>query len=387
MLSIADARRQARARLPRFVFDYVDGGAEDERCLQRNLDAWSHCHLVPTYLRDTSQLDLRVEVFGSHWRAPLGVAPVGFCGLVRPGGDVMLARAAAARGVPFVLSTASNDRLETVREAALAVAPDAVQWLQLYVMSDRAIAEQMVRRAAAAGYQALVLTVDVPVSGWRERDLRNGFKLPFRPGLRTLLDLLSRPRWSCAMARHGAPGFVNLAEAVDGQASAQLQAALLARAMDRGLVWEHLAWLRRLWPGPLLLKGLLHPDDARRARDHGIDGVIVSNHGGRQLDAAPATAMVLPRIVDAVAGRLPVFVDSGVRRGSDIAKALALGATAVFAGRAPVWGLAAAGQAGAEAALGLLAGELERTMTLIGASTVSAVGAHHLLGPEVHPSV
>lgn len=374
MLRTDDFRARARARLPRFVFDYVDGAAEDERCLQRNERDLHELHLVPTCLRDTQRIDLSVEVFGQRWRAPLGIAPVGFAGLIRPQGDVLLARAAASLGMPFVLSTASNARLEAVHGAA----PDAQQWMQLYVMGERSIAEQLVRRAERAGFGALVLTVDVPVSGQRERDVRNGFKLPFRPGLRTVADLASHPGWSLAMARSGSPSFVNLSEHDGGGDSAQLQAALLARAMDRGLVWDSLTWLRGMWRGPLLLKGVLHRDDAARALRHGVDGLIVSNHGGRQLDAAPSTISVLPGVLDAVAGRIPVFIDSGFRRGSDVVKALALGARAVFVGRPPLWGLAANGEAGAAAALKLMADEVERTMILLGAASLGDLRPHHV---------
>lgn len=373
-LRMEDVRKGARQRLPRFVFDYVDGGAEDEACLHGNGSDLAALRLLPNCLKDTTTIDTRVEVFGQTWARPLGVAPVGFNGLVRPGGDVLLARAAASQGIPFVLSTASNERLEAVRAAA----PDAVQWMQLYVMSDRAIAEQIVRRAAAAGYGALVLTVDVPVSGMRERDLRNGFRLPFRPGLRTLWDLASHPAWSLGVARAGSPGFVNLSESTDGAASAQLQAALLARAMDRSLVWDSLAWLRRLWAGPLLLKGVLRADDAARALRAGVDGLIVSNHGGRQLDAAPSTISVLQGIVQSVEDRIPVFIDSGFRRGSDVVKALSLGARGVFVGRPAVWGLAAKGEAGAREALGLIGTEIERTLTLMGAAGIHDLGPDHV---------
>lgn len=383
MLCIDDYRRAARRSLPRFVADYVDGGADDEQCLDRNEQALQACQLVPCVLRDTREVDLSIEVFGRRWKQPLGIAPVGFTGLVRPNGDVLMARAAAARGVPFVLSTASNARLEAVRAAA----PDAELWMQLYVMGDRSIAEQLVRRARREGYRALVLTVDVPVSGYRRRDVRNGFKLPWKPGLSTIADLALHPRWSLSAAMAGAPGFVNLVEDPDAPASPQVQAALLARAMDRSLGWDSLAWLRSLWDGPLLLKGVLSADDARRASQDGIDGLIVSNHGGRQLDAAPATVSVLPRIVDTVGGKLPVFVDSGFRRGSDVAKALALGATAAFTGRAALWGLAAAAEAGVSEVLGLFATELERTLVLTGQPKASGLGRHHLhpLDPTGNP--
>lgn len=379
-LNANDHRRHARRRLPRFVFDYVDGGAETEDCLRRNEADLAALHLVPTALRDTRHADPGITVFGRRWAAPLGVAPVGFSGLVRPHGDTLLACAAAATGVPHVLSTPSNDRLEAVREAALRRDPEALQWMQLYVMGDRAIAEQLVRRARAAGYSALVLTVDAAVSGYRERDVRNGFRLPFRFTPSTLLDLALHPRWSLAMAMQGrSPSFVNLAEADDGATSPQLQAALLSRTMDRTLAWEHLAWLRRLWDGPLLVKGLLHPGDAALAVRHGADGIVVSNHGGRQLDAAPSTISVLPRMVDAVAGRIPVFVDGGFRRGSDVVKALAAGATAAFVGRAAVWGMACDGEAGARGVLAGLVDDIARTLVLLGADRVDEVAPHHLL--------
>lgn len=372
LLNVADFRQQARRRLPRFVFDYVDGGAEDEACMARNQRAIRELCLVPKVLRDTSRIETSIQVFGQTWRAPFAVAPMGLNGLVRPRGDLMIARAAAGAGVPFVLSTAANARLEEVAEQA-----GTPPWLQLYVMSDRGMAEQLLRRARRVGCGALVLTVDVPVSGFRERDVRNGFKLPFRPTLGTLLDLCSHPGWLLQVARHGAPSFVNLSETAGG-GSAQQQAALLSRAMDRHLVWDSLAWLRGLWSGPLLIKGLLHPDDAARAAKLGVDGLIVSNHGGRQFDAAPATLDMLPRVVDAVEDRLPVFVDSGFRRGSDAAKALASGARAVFLGRPLLYGLAAGGETGAAAVLQLLHEELVRSMTLIGASCVADLGPGHI---------
>lgn len=375
LLRSNDFRRRAQKRLPRFVFDYVDGGAEDERCLGRNQAALEAITLVPRVLRDTRVVQTSTDVFGKTWSLPLGIAPIGFAGLVRPQGDVLMARAAAAHGVPFVLSTASNSRLEAVREAA----PHGVLWMQLYVMSDRAIAQQILRRARAANFDALVLTVDVPVSGMRERDARNGFKLPFRPRLSTALDLISHPLWSLAAARSGAPAFANLVEDPDAPASPQVQAALLARSMDRSLTWDSLAWLRRHWEGPLLVKGVLSAADAREAVGHGVDGLIVSNHGGRQLDVAPATIAALPRIVDAVDGRLPVFVDGGFRRGSDVAKAVALGARGVFMGRAPIWGLAAGGQAGVEDVLALAKSEFERTLILLGATRVADLHGGELL--------
>lgn len=261
MLNVNDWRAAARRTLPRFVYEYVDGAAEDERCLARNRSALDAVSLTPRVLRDTRRIDPKVSLFGQTWAQPFAIAPTGLNGLIRPGGDLMGAAAAQTMGVPFVLSTASNERLEAVREAA----PQAQLWLQLYVMEDRSVAEQLLRRAKAAKFSALVLTVDVPVSGLREKDLRNGFKVPFKPSLPMAIDLMRHPAWSLRQAMGGGPKFVNLVEDTKARMSAQAQAALLARAMDRGLDWYSLSWLRRHWAGPLLVKGVLHPDDARRA--------------------------------------------------------------------------------------------------------------------------
>ncbi|WP_418117395.1 alpha-hydroxy acid oxidase [Variovorax sp. 350MFTsu5.1] len=379
LLNVEDYRRRARSALPRLVFDYIDGGAEDERCMQRNRDALEALPLIPECLRDTSKVDIGIELFGRRWRAPFGIAPIGLAGLVRPRADALLAAAAQAAGVPFVLSTASNTRIEDVRNAA----PDAALWMQLYVMGERAIAERIVRHARNAGFEALVLTVDVPVSGLRERDLRHGFRVPMRLTPGTVLDMARHPAWLLRQAGGGMPQFANLLPDEEDSApvSAQTQAALLSRAMDRTLTWDSLGWLRRLWDGPLLVKGLLGAEDARRALRHGADGIVVSNHGGRQLDAAPATIAALPAMLDAVGGRIPVLLDSGMRRGSDIVKALALGASAALVGRAPVYGLACGGEQGALSVLQLLAQETERTMTLLGASRVGELGRRHV---EMH---
>jgi (S)-mandelate dehydrogenase len=378
-LNVEDYRVRARKNLPKFVFDFLDGAAEDESCLRRNARDIEQIGLLPSCLRDVSKIDTSIELFGATWKLPIGIAPTGFNGLLRPAADVMLARAAARAGIAFTLSTASNERLERVPAEA-----GGINWFQLYVMSDRAIASQMIARAKQAGFSALVLTVDVPVSGHREKDTRNGFKLPFRPGIGTLLNLCTHPRWLARFARSGMPSFVNLSASGNAAASAQAQAALLSRAMDRSMVWDNLAWLRAQWDGPILLKGLLHPEDAKRAVAHGMDGIIVSNHGGRQLDAAPATIQALPAVVAAVAGCIPVLVDSGFRRGSDIVKALALGARAVLIGRPVLYGVAVDGEVGAGAVLDILGAELVRTMTLIGASRIADIHAGHIWRP-IHP--
>ncbi|WP_326526472.1 alpha-hydroxy acid oxidase [Dokdonella sp.] len=280
--------------------------------------------------------------------------------------------------MPFVLSTASNARIEAVAQPN-----SSLNWLQLYVMRERSIAEQMVRRARLAGYGALVLTVDVPVSGYRERDVRNGFRLPFKPSPATLLNLALHPAWLMRFVASGMPAFVNLAEE-EGADTLKLQAALLSREMERSLTWESLAWLRRLWDGPLLIKGILHPGDAAKACSAGVDGLIVSNHGGRQLDGAISSVGALNGVLQAVDGRIPVFADSGFRSGLDVAKALALGAKGVFLGRPLLYGLAAEGAQGATAVLELIATELERAMTLAGAHEVAALNPEILRTAALH---
>ncbi len=368
-ISPDDWRQAARKALPRFVFDYLDGGSEDERGLANNRTQLNALELIPRVLRDNTQVSPATTLLGHEWAFPAAVGPTGLNGLLRPGGDLSLAKAAAGNGIPFILSTASNVRLEAIRQAL----PQANLWLQLYVMEDRGIAEQLLRRASAARFDALVLTVDVPVSGRREKDVRHGFSVPFKPSVGLAWGALTHPAWSLRQLLRGTPKFANLQEDPDVPMSAQAQAALLARSMDRSLQWRDLAWLRQRWQGPILLKGLLHPDDARRAKAEGMDGVIVSNHGGRQLDAAPAPVRQLPAIRSAVGPSFPLLVDGGVRRGTDIARCLSQGADAVLLGRAPLYALAAEGEPGVNQVLGDLHQELIRTMTLMGARSVQEI--------------
>lgn len=367
-VNAADYEREARRALPQFVFDYLGGGAEDEQSLRLNAQDLSAVRLMPRCLTGNAVVNLSIELFGQRWRAPFALAPIGLCGLIRPGGDAMLARAAARAGVPHILSTASNTLLEELHETQ---APQ-LQWLQLYVLSDRSIAERLLARAKAAHFGAVVLTVDVPVSGARERDLRNAFRLPFRVTPRLALDVLSRPGWLLRLARGGAPEFVNLVP-LGGAGNAQAQAALLAREMDRTLDWESLAWVRRHWDGPLVLKGILHPKDALRAKACGVDAIVVSNHGGRQFDGAPSSIRALSGVLNALEGRMPVLVDGGFRRGTDVLKALAMGARGVLLGRAPVYGLAAGGEEGVDAVLMMLRQEIERAATLLGVNAMQQV--------------
>lgn len=377
-LNIQEWRTLARRHLPKFVFDYVDGAAEDGLTIHANRQAFEATQLKPRVLRDTSVIDTSVSVLGRHWRLPFGVAPMGLNGLVRPGGDLALAKAAAAAEVPFVLSTASNERLERVRQAA----PQAELWLQLYVMQDPSITDQLLRRAKVNGFDTLVLTVDVPVSGLREQDLRNGFRLPFRLTPKLMADLVRHPGWSLRQAVAGQPKFVNLVEEVDRTLSAQAQAALLARAMDRSLNWARLDQIRQSWPGKLVVKGILHPEDASLAVKAGVDGIVVSNHGGRQLDGAVSSLNALPAVVRAVSGCIPVFLDSGVRRGQDVIKAMSLGASAVFVGRPLLYGLAAQGEGGVRRVLSGLEEELQRVMTLMGMADL-----HDVNEPTAHADI
>jgi (S)-mandelate dehydrogenase len=378
-INLGDFRRRARRRLPRLVFDYLEGGADAESCLQRNRCAIEALRLRPRLLSNVATIDTSIELFGQRLPLPLAIGPIGLNALFWPDGDVALARAAAKAGIPFALSTASNARLERIPQEA-----GGVNWFQLYVMGDRELAERMMKRASDAGFSALILTADVPVSGYRERDARNGFRLPFKysPGL--VFDAACHPRWLMGLLRGGMPAFANLSHPDAGPVSAQTQAALLTRTMDRTLTWNSLQWVRRHWPGPLMIKGILDPQDARRAVDGGVDAVIVSNHGGRQLDCAQATIEVLPQVLAAVGGRVPVLVDSGFRRGSDVVKALALGARAVLLGRAALYGLAADGERGAGEVLRMLAEDLARTMTLMGAASIGQLTPDRVLGAAIN---
>ena len=362
--AVKDYRALARRRLARIAFDYLEGGAEDGRTLARNLAAWQAPLFRPQVLRDVSEVDPGITLFGRAQALPLLVGPTGLNGLYWPRAEEALAAAARDAGVPFVLSIASNSLLEDVRTAS---GGEAELWLQLYVQRDRRIAEKTLARAREAGYHGLMLTVDTMVHGKRDHDVRNGFRMPLRWTPRLLADVLTHPRWCWRMLRQGgSPQFVNLARSLGLPPNLADQAGVMSRQMDTALTWADLAWLRRHWPGPVIVKGLLDVADARLALQHGADGIVVSNHGGRQLEHAPSALERLPAIADAVGGRLQILVDGGVRRGSDIAKALALGAQAVLLGRAPLYGLAARGPRGVAEVLAILRGELEVTLRLLG---------------------
>ena len=340
--------------------------------LRRNRTAFDAVELLPRVLRDVSRVDLRTSFLGVESSAPIGLAPTGFTRLIHRDGEPAVARAAAAAGVPYIASTMSNATLE-----AIAAASPAPKLFQLYMWRDREVCERLLERARAAGYAALVLTVDSQVAGLRERDVRNGLTVPPTIRPRALLDGLLHPGWSWAFARGEQVAFANLAFAADGSSLTEY----VAREMDTALSWEAVDWVRERWDGPLAIKGILHPDDARRAREHGASAVVVSNHGGRQLGSAAAPIDALPAIVAAVGDELEVLLDSGVRRGADVVKALALGARACLVGRPYLYGLAAAGEPGAARAIEILVEETRRTMILAGAARPGDLSPDLVRGP------
>jgi isopentenyl diphosphate isomerase/L-lactate dehydrogenase-like FMN-dependent dehydrogenase len=368
-LTIEDLRLLARKRLPKAVFDFIDGGAEDETTVRANRRQFDRWGLVGRFAVDVSERSTAVEIFGRTHAAPLVISPTGMAGLARGGADLLLAKAAARVGVPFTMSTVATVSIETVA----AKAPDATRWFQLYILRDRGFTVELMNRARDAGYQALVLTVDCPIAGQRERDPRNGLTVPLRPTLANALDLARRAAWLLDQARWGAPRPENLVGAAGGDSGGQALAAYMQTQLDPSVTWDDVAWVRRQWDGPLVVKGLISAEDARAAVACGADGVLISNHGGRQLNGAVPSLEALPHVVDAVDGKALVFCDSGFRRGADVVKAVALGARAVFLGRASLWGVAAGGEAGAVAALTMLTGEIDRAMGLTGRRTLAEI--------------
>lgn len=368
--SIEDLRCLAQRRLPRGVFDFFDGGAENESTLRGNREGFERLRLRPRVLVDVQHPDLSTRIVDGPATAPIVIAPTGAIGAGWPNADVAIAKVAARMGIPYTLSTTATNTIEEIAHQA-----GGRLWFQLYVLRDAAFVQKLMHRAADAGFEALVVTVDLAVGGKRERDLRNRFTVPLRPNWRTVWDFASHPGWCWQMLRHGQPRFENLAGFESDADPTAAIAAKVAQSLDASFDWSALQRLRDAWRGKLLVKGVSRGEDATRLASLGVDGVWVSNHGGRQLDGAIATAQALPEIAAAVAGKVPVLVDSGVRRGGDIVKALALGAQAVAVGRATLYGAAAAGEAGAERALAILTEELRRTMQLCGTPCVSDIGA------------
>lgn len=373
-ISIAELRGVARRRVPHFAFEYVECGAEDELTLRHNRASFEALRFVPRTLVDTSSRHQRAALFGRESSSPLVIAPTAMNGIQHRNGDAALARAAGAAGIPFCLSTFANVRLEK-----LAAEMDGRLWMQLYLLGDRAIARDIIARAREAGYEALVLTTDANVFGFREWDKRN-YRGPGQLTLRNMLDAARHPRWLAGvMLPGGFPRFENLAGFLPPEArTARAGVAYLPRLLVPDLDWTDLQWLREAWPGKLLVKGVLHAADARRAAELGCDGIVLSNHGGRQLDGCISPMEVLPEVAQAVGDRCAVLIDSGFRRGADVVKAVALGADAVMIGAATLYGLAAGGEAGARHAIGILQAEIDRVLGQLGCNSLDELGPHLL---------
>jgi L-lactate dehydrogenase (cytochrome)/(S)-mandelate dehydrogenase len=372
--SIEAMRGLARRALPRPVFDFADGGADDEVSLLRSVAAFREIEFLPRPLNGAGERDLSVELFGHRLSMPVMIGPTGLAGLFWPNGECAAASAAAKAGTGYCLSHGSVCALEAVPPS------NSPRWMQVFVYRDPAFTAELAARAKAAGYDALVLTTDNQLLGNRERDIRNGFKIPprFRPldlaAMATKMPWLVRMRRAIPSITFG--NYVRPGEAVDLASLAGRMASLLDPAMS----WKDVEALRRQWDGPLILKGVLHPSEAREAAARGIDGLIVSNHGGRQLDGTPAPISALPKVLEAVGGRIPVLVDGGIRRGTDVVKALALGARACLVARPQLWGLAVAGEAGVAHVLEIYRREIDRTMGLLGASRIGDLGPDCLAG-------
>ncbi len=372
--SVEDLRRIAKRRLPGGVFDYIDGAAEDERTLRANQDAFADVTFRPRVLRGIEKVDISSTILGKPLDYPLVLAPTGFSRIADPQGELAVAHAAARAGLPYTLSTLSTRSIEEVRSVS-----DGRLWFQVYAWRDRGLVKEMIDRAAAAHYEALALTVDTAVLGRRERDVRRGFSLPPKIGPRTLVDGALHPSWTWAFVRSEPIRFANVAgrDVGDGASPVSLS-DYVSSQFDPALSWDDIDWLRSVWDGPIVVKGIQTVEDAIIAADRGVDAIALSNHGGRQLDGAPAIFPLVAPVADAVGGRIEIICDGGVRRGSDIAKAVAAGANAVMAGRAYLYGLGAAGERGVDRVLEWFRADLVRTMSLLGAASVADLDRSHI---------
>ena len=379
VINIEDLRRLARRRLPSVVFAYIDGGAEDEVTLHENVRAFRDVAFRPRQCVAVPSCDLRTTVLGTPLALPFMLAPVGFCRMFYPRGEVYAAREASAAGTGYILSTFSGTRLEEVRQGA-----SGPLWYQLYVPGGRSVAEATIARAKAAGFGALVVTIDTPVAGLRERDFRYGVR-PLLQGnvwssLPHIGQFITRPRWTLDFVADGSPRvFPNVELPGVGAMPCGDVGGLLEKTL---VTWEDLRWMHDAWKGPLIVKGVHTGDDARRAIDAGASAVVVSNHGGRQLDGVPASIRALPEVVTAVNGQIEVLVDGGIRRGGDIVKAICLGARAVLIGRAYAWGLGAAGGPGVARAIEILRTDLVRTMRLLGCDSIAKLDRSYVDTPR-----
>jgi L-lactate dehydrogenase (cytochrome)/(S)-mandelate dehydrogenase len=375
-INFDDIRVLARKRLPRIAFDFIDGGVDGEAGLERNRVAFDRYKLLPRYLIDVANRSQAVKLFGHDYASPFGISPMGIAGFFRPGADLMLARAAARFDIPYIMSSASCDSIE----AAMAEAPKTT-WFQIYGTRDPHITLDLVRRAKALGVRVLLMTVDTPVMGKRERNIRNGFRRPMKMTPSVILQGLSRPGWTYRyLTKGGIPTMENWRPYAPAGASANAIADLYGEQTPApAQTWSIFEQVRKAWDGPLVVKGVMHPADALKCLELGANGVMVSNHGGRQLDSAPGSIDMLPAIADAVGGRMEVLIDSGFRRGSDVGKALCLGAKAAFFGRPAMFGVAAGGATGAGEVINIMRQEISLLMGQLGWTDLDKAGRDSLI--------
>ncbi len=378
--NIADLRALAQKRLPRGLFEFMDRGCEDEVSLRNNRAAFERIKLRPRVLNDVSKRDQSITLFGHKQNMPVAIAPTGTPGIMWYEGELELARAAKKAGIPFTLATTTLTAMERIIDEV-----GGRLWFQLYMYADRSLSRWIAERAKTAGYEALIMTVDSPTFSNREYNLRNGFTIPITYSAKNILDVMGHPRWMLGVwLRYLLEGGLPLFENYPPEVKARVKAAPMGRAMklNDALNWDDVREMRKLWPRTLMIKGVLSPADAAIAADCGVDGIVVSNHGGRVVDGAIAPIEALPAMLDAVGKRMTVIVDSGFRRGSDVVKAMALGAHAVLVGRATLYGVAAAGEAGGTRALDILREEIDRVMALVGRCSIDELNRELLVLPD-----
>lgn len=373
VLTVEDMRLLGKARVPRMFFDYCDGGSWTESTLRRNTSDFQKLLFRQRVARDISQRSTNCVLLGEQVKMPIALAPVGMTGMQYPDGEIHAAKAAVRAGIPYTLSTMSISPLEAVADAV-----EAPIWFQLYVMRDRQFVKNLIARAKAAQCSALVVTLDLQITGQRHADLRNKLAAPPKPSLSAAWQIMTRPLWCARMSRARHRTFGNIVGHVPGIDNLSRMAEWTAEQFDPTLDWEKIKWIRDLWQGPIILKGVLDAEDAQACVDLGADGFVVSNHGGRQMDGAPSTISKLREIVECVGGRTEVYIDSGIRSGQDVMRSLALGAKGVLIGRPYVYGLEAAGEKGVTRILDILRMELESTMAFCGVDSIEKIGAHNL---------
>jgi L-lactate dehydrogenase (cytochrome)/(S)-mandelate dehydrogenase len=374
VVNIDDLRKLAKKRLPKIAYDFIEGGTDDEVALGTNEQAFRQARIVPRYLVDVSVRDQSTTLFGRTYSSVIGIAPTGLAGLFRRGADLMLAEAAREANVPFIMSGTSTASIEDLAK----VAPDH-GWYQLYSAKNQAISEDMIKRVGDAGLRTLVFTVDVPEGSNRERNARNGWGRPLKLSLATKLEALEHPAWMLEWIRHGTPYFNNWAKYAGEGASAEKVADFVAQQNRAPMTWKHVERYRELFKGNFVLKGIMHPDDAVRAHSLGVDGIMVSNHGARQLDNAPSPLSVLPAIRDAVGDKMTLMLDGGIRRGLDALIAICMGAKFVFQGRPTLYGVTAGGVPGAAKALGIFRREVDLSLAQMGAAKIADLGPQFLM--------